>query len=72
MAFFAKDEDGIELYKRIIKDAPNCLKPNGFLAFELGINQAKLVKNLLECNFKNIQITNDLAGIERVITAQLK
>ena len=59
-------------YKQIINGAPNCLKPNGFLAFELGINQAQLVKNMLEKDFKNIEIIKDLAGIERVILAQLK
>ncbi len=72
LALFASDEKGIEFYKRIISGAKNCLKPNGFLAFELGINQAQLVKNMLEADFKNIEITPDLAGIERVITAQLK
>ena len=72
LALFAPDVDGIEFYKRIINEAPNCLKPNGFLAFELGINQAQLVKNMLEKDFKNIEIIKDLAGIERVILAQLK
>ena len=72
LALFAFDEKGIEFYKRIIEGAPNCLKPEGFIAFELGINQAQLVKELLEKDFKNIEIVNDLAGIERVITAQLK
>ena len=50
----------------------NCLKQNGFVAFEIGINQAQTIKNMLEKNFKNIEIITDLAGIERVITAQLK
>ncbi|MBR5304536.1 MAG: peptide chain release factor N(5)-glutamine methyltransferase [Candidatus Gastranaerophilales bacterium] len=71
LALFASDDDGVEFYERIIKDAPNCLKPNGFIAFELGVNQAQLVKKMLEKDFKNIEITKDLAGIERVITAQL-
>ena len=72
LALFAPDKDGIEFYSRIIKDAKNCLKPNGFIAFELGINQANLVQELLKEEFQNIEITKDLAGIERVITAQLK
>jgi len=71
LALFAKDDDGVEFYAQIIEGAPNCLKPNGFVAFELGINQANLVKNMLKKDFKNIQIVNDLAGIERVIVAQL-
>ena len=72
VALFSPDENGIEFYSQIIEGAPNCLKPNGFVAFELGINQADLVKKMLEKDFKNIEITKDLAGIERVITAQLK
>ena len=72
LALFAQDDDGVEFYKKIIDGAPNCLKPNGFIAFELGINQAQIVKNMLEKDFKNIEIVNDLAGIERVITAQAK
>lgn len=72
LALFAQDELGIEFYEKIIKDAPKYLKQDGFLAFELGINQAQFVKELLEENFKNIEITKDLAQIDRVITAQLK
>lgn len=72
LALFAHDDNGIEFYNRIIEGSLKFLKPNGFLAFELGINQANLVKNLLEKDFKNIQITKDLVGIERVISAQLK
>ena len=72
LALFAPDEKGVVFYSRIIEGALNSLKPNGFLAMELGINQADLVKNMLEKDFKNIEIIKDLAGIERVILAQLK
>ena len=72
LALFASDNDGVEFYEKIILGAPFFLKQNGFLAFELGINQANLVKKMLEKKFKNIEIIKDLAGIERVITAQLK
>ncbi|MBQ8634664.1 peptide chain release factor N(5)-glutamine methyltransferase [bacterium] len=72
IALFAPDNDGVEFYEKIIKEAKNCLKPNGYIAFELGINQANLVSDMLEKDFKNIEITKDLAGIERVINAQLK
>ena len=45
---------------------------NGYIVFELGINQAELVKQCFEKNnFKNIKIEKDLAGIERVISAQV-
>ncbi len=72
LALFAPDEDGIEFYKKIIETAPKFLKKGGFLAFELGVNQSEKVKKLLEADFKNIQITKDLANIDRIITAQLR
>ena len=72
VALFAPDEDGIEFYQKIIETAPKFLKKSGFLAFELGINQSEKVKKLLEKDFENIEITKDLAGIDRTITAQLR
>lgn len=71
-ALFASDEQGIEFYQKIVETAPKYLKKDGYLAFELGINQAELVKNLLEKDFKNIEIIKDLANIDRVIYAQIK
>ena len=70
IALFASDNEGIEFYKKIILNAKDFLKPNGFLAFELGINQSQPVKNLLEIEgFENIEIIKDLSDIDRVITA---
>lgn len=67
-ALFAKDEEGIEFYDKIIKEAPEYLNKNGYLMFELGINQARLIKELmLQQGFKNIEVEKDLAGIERII-----
>lgn len=61
--------DGLNFYKRIVDDAQNFLFSGGFLAVEIGINQASAVKNLFAKNFTNIEIIRDLAGIERVVTA---
>ena len=71
-ALFSQDVEGLEFYKKIIKDAKKYLKPQGFLAFEVGVNQAQKVKTMLEKDFEDIQITPDLAGIERVVCAKLK
>ena len=71
-ALYAKDEDGVEFYKKITKEAPRILNPNGYLAFELGINQANIVSNIMrQNNFTVIEIGKDLAGIERVIVGKL-
>lgn len=66
--------DGLNFYRKIIKDAPKFLAEDGFLAMELGLNHAEPVRNLLEenGNFSYIQIWKDLAGIERVIAAWKK
>lgn len=72
LALFANDNDGIEFYDKIIKDAPDYLKENGYLLFELGIGQADKVKLLMEKRgFKDIGIEKDLAGIERIIWGRL-
>ena len=71
IALFTKDDKGLEFYKKIIKDAPAVLKPDGFLLFELGAGQADDVKSLMSENFTGIEILKDIAGIERVISGQL-
>lgn len=67
-ALFAKDLEGVAFYDKIIKQAPDFLKDDGYLIFELGIGQAELVKSFMSQNgFKDIGIEKDLAGIDRVI-----
>lgn len=73
IALFASDEAGVEFYKRIIEGAHRLFINRGFVVFELGINQAPLVERLfVENGFENIKITKDLAGIDRVISAELR
>lgn len=70
-ALFANDTNGIEFYKKIIEGSKNHLKRAGFILFELGINQSEKVKKMLvDNNFKNIEIINDVDSIERVIIGQ--
>lgn len=70
IALFA-DEKGLSIYRRIIEDAPKYLKPEGYIMFELGINEAQSVYSMLCKNFTDITIEKDLAGIDRVIIAKL-
>lgn len=70
-ALFASDNEGIEFYDKIITKAPDFLNDGGYLLFELGINQADKVKELMQKRgFKNIEVKKDLAGIERIISAE--
>lgn len=72
IALFTHDKDGIEFYERIIEGAARLFVKRGFIALELGINQAPAVWRLLvENGFCNINIVKDLAGIDRVISAEL-
>jgi len=65
--------DGLEIIKKIIRQAPGYLKKGGILALEVGYKQAKKVKKLMEDNgFRNISVIKDLAGIDRVITGVSK
>lgn len=71
LALFTQDDLGIEFYDKIVTKAKDFLLPNGFLAFELGINQAALVSDLLQKhNFSAIQIFKDYNSIDRVIICQ--
>ena len=71
IALFTDDEDGIEFYKKITVQAHNFLNKGGYIAFEIGINQAKTVSKLLHNNgFTDIEILKDVSGIERVIVAK--
>lgn len=70
-ALFA-DENGLKIYREIIESAPQFLNSNGWIIFELGIDESHAVKNFLEKDFKNITILKDFAGIDRIIYAQYK
>ena len=60
-------ENGLEFYRKIIEKAPQYLNPNGWLIFELGIDESEKVKEFMSKFFDNITIEKDLAGIDRVI-----
>lgn len=67
--------DGLGYYRKIIKKSPQYLKKNGFLALEVGLNQSKMVEELIlkENNFnQDIEIIKDYLGIERVVIAHRK
>lgn len=69
IALFAEN-DGLEFYKKIIKDSVKYLNKDGFLIFELGIEQSECVNNMMSEDFAEICILKDLAGIDRVISGK--
>ena len=70
-ALFAKDDLGIDFYDRIIEDIHSYLLPDGYLCFELGINQCNEIEILLkQAKMRNIKVIKDYNNIERIIICQ--
>jgi release factor glutamine methyltransferase len=64
-------EEGYEMYGALIPQAAQLLKPGGLLVLELGYNSLPAVRPLLDCSaWTEIAVTEDLAGISRVISAE--
>ena len=64
-------EDGLDFYRNIISQAPNHLKREGLIFFEIGIGQHNAVKKLLEKQgFNEIKIIKDYNKINRVVKAK--
>ncbi len=62
---------GTELYAPLISQAAMLLHPGGALVLELGHNSGDHVRNLLSsAEWSGVELTSDLAGIPRVISAR--
>lgn len=60
--------DGLDFYRKIVKNWNEKLKTKGILVFELGASQYSDVSSIMmKNNFKNIEIINDFSNIERII-----
>jgi len=69
-ALFA-GEEGYELYADLIAQSAEHLKPAGILVLELGHNSLPAAQPLLDAkDWTNVGVTNDLAGIPRVLAAE--
>ncbi len=60
---------GLEIIERLIPQARDPLKPGGWLVVEISGTIVEGVKGLLT-GWKEVQITNDLQGIPRVVSAR--
>ena len=64
-------EDGLDAYREIIAKLPNMLISGGLVLFEVGINQADDVEELLRAaEFRELKQYQDLSGIARVVVAR--
>jgi release factor glutamine methyltransferase len=64
-------EDGLDFYRRLVKDAAQVLEDRAIVGFEVGIHQAETVRSWLEDTglFSKVYIVQDLAGIDRHVIA---
>lgn len=64
-------EEGCELYADLIAQSAKYLLPRGILVLELGHNGLPAVRPLLDARgWSGVRVTNDLAGIARVLAAE--
>ena len=64
--------DGLDFYRSITREAPNYLKENGWLLFEIGYDQGEAVRHLMhEAGFEGVLVIKDLAGNDRVVRGYL-
>ena len=64
--------DGLDFYRSITEEAPQYLKENGYLFFEIGWDQGQEVQRLMrEAGFSDVAVIKDLAGNDRVVKGQI-
>lgn len=68
-ALFA-GEGGLALIRRLIHEAPACLRPGGLLALEVGYDQADAVCALLQPPWQAVRVISDYGGIPRHVLAE--
>ena len=69
-ALFAEN-DGLYFYYEICQKALDYLADFGYLLFEIGYKQGKNVAKIMTSSgFKNVEVIEDLAGLDRVVVGQ--
>jgi len=61
--------DGLNFYRRIIKDSPAYLEDNGHLILEMGFTQRKAIEKIAQASgrFSLVRVVRDYKNIERVV-----
>ncbi len=63
-------ESGEELYAPLLEQAAQVLRPGGVVVVELGYGALDRVLDLVGCSWTRAAVTNDMAGIPRVLAAE--
>ena len=68
-------EGGAQIHQRLVTGAPQWLRPGGWLAMEIGYDQAEVVQQMLRDDRRyipvSIRLIHDLAGLPRVVAARV-
>ncbi len=68
---FVGGADGGDFYRHFVPRYKSIIDKNGFMAFEIGYDQAALMKELAEQNTLSLEIIKDLSGNDRVAVLRL-
>ena len=69
---FVGGADGGDFYRALVPTAKKMIKPEGFVAFEIGFDQKDLLTDLAECNGMSIEIIKDYSGNDRVAVLRVR
>ena len=61
--------EGLDIYRRLIPQAHQVLKTNGWLVMEIGYSQEQAIRDLLT-EWQDVHSVQDLQGIQRVMVAR--
>ena len=68
---FVAEQNGLEFYEKLTPFAINRLKPGGFIAFEIGYDQAEDIKSIADKNGCSCKIIKDYSGNDRVAVLEI-
>ena len=69
---FVGGEDGADFYRLLTPMCKSTIVPEGFFAFEIGYDQADILREIAEENALSVKILTDLSGNDRVALFRLK
>lgn len=69
---FVGGEDGADFYRILTPACKNAIDPDGFFAFEIGYDQADILRRIADEHSLSVEILTDLSGLDRVALFRLK
>jgi release factor glutamine methyltransferase len=70
VALFGGD-DGLDFYRRLLRESPRFLKPAGKLVIEIGVSQLPAIRQAVDLSgCQLLEVTNNLQSIPRTLTIQ--